>query len=418
MGNLDPTAEEFWPRNHTHGAHHHPPPQPHSQPWYGYPYLAHLCPTSSPTRSLMLGLVPSATTAVTEAWLMRELGAFGDIRGLRMEAFGHGMVIAMVHFYDLRHAEAAFTAILGHHQQYYGAVLWVQYMVPSSCDDGHNNQGTLLLFNLDSHMDDISITNIFQPFGAVKEVRHAPLIKNQRFVEFFDIRDAAKAFKNMNGNQIHGKPLVIQFGPPSVGGGHYRKFKPPRALGSLQQHKFWSPFGRDVTKGSCYDDKTHSEELVGMGSMNLGDDEEFGNNGGKEAERNSPTKCDDESIVGDMKQLEQQTATSRRHRKGKHANLKKQHHHYETRRYLINQHATHDKDSSSSSFIDSRTTVMIKNIPNKYSQKLLLSMLDNHCNQCNEQIREGGHDHEPLSSYDFLYLPIDFKYVYLFLYFQ
>ncbi|KZV29658.1 protein terminal ear1 [Dorcoceras hygrometricum] len=59
-----------------------------------------------------------------------------------------------------------------------------------------------------------------------------------------------------------------------------------------------------------------------------------------------------------------------------------------------------------SSYSDSRTTVMIKNIPNKYSQKLLLNMLDNHCIHCNEQIADG--DDQPLSSYDFVYLPIDF----------
>lgn len=41
------------------------------------------------------------------------------------------------------------------------------------------------------------------------------------------------------------------------------------------------------------------------------------------------------------------------------------------------------------------------------SQKLLLNMLDNHCIHCNEQIAEG--DDRPLSSYDFVYLPIDFK---------
>ncbi|RRT34006.1 hypothetical protein B296_00055732 [Ensete ventricosum] len=41
------------------------------------------------------------------------------------------------------------------------------------------------------------------------------------------------------------------------------------------------------------------------------------------------------------------------------------------------------------------------------SQKLLLNMLDNHCIQCNEQIREGADD--PYSAYDFVYLPIDFK---------
>ncbi|GMI83507.1 terminal EAR1-like 1 [Hibiscus trionum] len=57
---------------------------------------------------------------------------------------------------------------------------------------------------------------------------------------------------------------------------------------------------------------------------------------------------------------------------------------------------------------DSRTTVMIKNIPNKYSQQLLLNMLDNHCIHCNEQIVNAGDD-QPLSSYDFVYLPIDFN---------
>jgi hypothetical protein len=42
---------------------------------------------------------------------------------------------------------------------------------------------------------------------------------------------------------------------------------------------------------------------------------------------------------------------------------------------------------------DTRTTVMIKNIPNKYTQKMLLERLDE------------GH----AGRYDFLYLPIDLK---------
>ncbi|XP_044502057.1 protein MEI2-like 1 isoform X3 [Mangifera indica] len=42
---------------------------------------------------------------------------------------------------------------------------------------------------------------------------------------------------------------------------------------------------------------------------------------------------------------------------------------------------------------DSRTTLMIKNIPNKYTSKMLLAAIDEHCR----------------GTYDFIYLPIDFK---------
>lgn len=42
---------------------------------------------------------------------------------------------------------------------------------------------------------------------------------------------------------------------------------------------------------------------------------------------------------------------------------------------------------------DKRTTLMIKNIPNKYTQKMLLATVDEHFR----------------GLYDFFYLPIDFK---------
>ena len=55
-------------------------------------------------------------------------------------------------------------------------------------------------------------------------------------------------------------------------------------------------------------------------------------------------------------------------------------------RYTINlEEVLHGKDE--------RTTLMIKNIPNKYNQKLLLKTIDETCKR----------------QYDFFYLPIDFK---------
>ncbi|XP_058099977.1 protein terminal ear1 homolog [Magnolia sinica] len=56
---------------------------------------------------------------------------------------------------------------------------------------------------------------------------------------------------------------------------------------------------------------------------------------------------------------------------------------------------------------EKRTTVMIKNIPNRYSRSMLLELLDRHCAEENEKAQM---DSDPsLSEYDFVYLPIDFK---------
>jgi hypothetical protein len=38
---------------------------------------------------------------------------------------------------------------------------------------------------------------------------------------------------------------------------------------------------------------------------------------------------------------------------------------------------------------------------------MLLALLDAHCVRCNSKIPPGSN--EPLSAYDFVYLPIDFK---------
>ncbi|KAH7659628.1 Mei2-like C-terminal RNA recognition motif-containing protein, partial [Dioscorea alata] len=53
---------------------------------------------------------------------------------------------------------------------------------------------------------------------------------------------------------------------------------------------------------------------------------------------------------------------------------------------------------------------MMKNLPNKLLRNKLLEMLDEHCFQVNQRIKEdGGDGHDSiLSEFDFLYLPMDF----------
>ncbi|XP_010527166.1 PREDICTED: protein MEI2-like 6 [Tarenaya hassleriana] len=62
------------------------------------------------------------------------------------------------------------------------------------------------------------------------------------------------------------------------------------------------------------------------------------------------------------------------------------------------------------------TTVMIRNIPNKYTRELIIEFLDKHVQEMNEEekveLQRSGRNEAKdfvFSAYDFLYLPIDFK---------
>ncbi|TXG64622.1 hypothetical protein EZV62_011616 [Acer yangbiense] len=64
------------------------------------------------------------------------------------------------------------------------------------------------------------------------------------------------------------------------------------------------------------------------------------------------------------------------------------------------------------------TTVMIRNIPNRFTRDMLMDFLDDHCNLENQkakqliiQIHNVDAEAEPIivSAFDFLYLPMDFK---------
>ncbi|XP_077246234.1 uncharacterized protein LOC143886163 [Tasmannia lanceolata] len=64
-------------------------------------------------------------------------------------------------------------------------------------------------------------------------------------------------------------------------------------------------------------------------------------------------------------------------------------------------------------FGDGMTTLMIKNIPNKYTKEMLVDFLDQHCLEENNKIMNIEEEEEAkkdfFSAYDFVYLPIDFR---------
>ncbi|KAE8719599.1 hypothetical protein F3Y22_tig00109937pilonHSYRG00042 [Hibiscus syriacus] len=295
-------------------------------------------PTVAATRALVLTLVPCD---VSETEVRKELEVFGEVRGVQMERVRETVT---VHFYDLRHAEKALKEIRDQHMQLQtrvrdqyvasaagcdsnarglvaGRPVSAHFVIPASnaVPDGIN-QGTIVAFNLDPSVSISKLKDIFQAYGMFppsEGTKRNAIEETPKVVEYYDIRDAAKALREMNGKEIN----VM-----------------------------------NSSEGNPNEMEEGVEEKVGSGG---------GAVSGQAMEGRQAKKFDPP--------------------------------------FLISEDAMVESDCK-----DFRTTVMIKNIPNKYSQKLLLNMLDNHCIHCNEQIAADGGD-QPLSSHDFVYLPVDFN---------
>lgn len=160
--------------------------------------------SSVATRSLVVSSVPCD---VSETMVRRELEAFGDVRGVQMERVHEGIVI--VHFYDIRHSERALREIRDQHMQHQcrlrnyfnnnsnnnrflfsnsgaqfhdfplprpspapgliaGHAVWAQFVVPASnAVPAGKNQGTIVVFNLDSTVSTSCLREIFEAFGII-----------------------------------------------------------------------------------------------------------------------------------------------------------------------------------------------------------------------------------------------------------
>eukprot|EP01018_Ginkgo_biloba_P034808 Gb_21853 [translate_table: standard] len=482
------------------------------------------------SRSLLLSSVPSE---ISDTVLRQELNFWGPIRALQVERRQQGLVT--VHYYDLRHAQAALTDIQEQHlmqqrrlQNHYqllqmhsqkvqadegvdsckkvglwdpqlppaasstrgligGKALWAQYAIPLGHTFGpdSHNQGTLVVFNLDVDISLDSLRSIFEIYGDVKELRETPSKRQHKFVEFFDVRDAARALAAMDGRDIGGKRVKIEFSRP--GGqarrGRTHQFPSPTLHPNIQPVAMSSPIQHNPQRQqqTMYFRWNREREMWAQSSSYAPIDK------GASVPVSAPV-CSEDSRKTTQGQghdsasyVAMQSAPSRgafgpgrgrgdgrggwigggggrgsggsfdggfvRRRRGNGSHLKpdqQQQQHYHHQQMLIYSNANGIKNSACESFANNghpnvritcesipqfvfneaeaesnctqaRTTVMIKNIPNKYrrgnsmpsySQQMLLAMLDQHCVSCNERITDSN---EPHSAFDFVYLPIDFK---------
>ncbi|XP_073100779.1 protein terminal ear1 homolog isoform X2 [Elaeis guineensis] len=457
---LDPGAAEFYPASQFALAQpqiyytYPSPPPPPAVPVYPqaapaeYVSPAWVVGDGAGTRAVVLSMVPRH---VGEAAVRLEMEKFGGVRAVEMGSLAADGIVT-VHFFDLRSAQTAVTEIREQHvrqqsllgQQYgvlagnwaepggpggagmlvmhpmgwrgliAGQAVWAQFAARAFDDPNH---GSLVVFNLDPSVSSLALREIFQPFGAVKDAKEMASRPHHRVVEFFDTRDAARALSELNGKEILGRRLVLEFFRPGGqtrsnyskrSSGHQNYPLPPRLLRTTR----WvqgsggggpQPSSSSAPGGGSGEGVVLLKRTSTAGSSSSTGRNSNGGNGGSGSGRRNKGGGGSIGHQSSSSSSSKQQSSSRKGWKSHHGKNGGG-----EARFLFKE-AGEAEEESASPCRDSRTTVMIRNIPNKYSQKLLLNMLDNHCIHYNEKIGEEGEEDEPYSAYDFVYLPIDFN---------
>ncbi|XP_068305593.1 protein MEI2-like 1 isoform X3 [Pyrus communis] len=141
---------------------------------------------------------------------------YGDIRALYTACKHRGFV--MISYYDIRAAQNALRALQS--KSLRRRKLDIHYSIPKdNPSDKDINQGTLVLFNLDSSVSNDELSKIFGSYGEIKEIRETPHKPHNKFIEFYDVRAAEAALHALNRSEIGGKQIKLE---PSRPGGARR----------------------------------------------------------------------------------------------------------------------------------------------------------------------------------------------------
>ncbi|KAI5329434.1 hypothetical protein L3X38_028831 [Prunus dulcis] len=163
-----------------------------------------------PSRTLF---VRNINSNVEDLELKSLFERFGDIRALYTACKHRGFV--MISYYDIRAAQNALRALQS--KPLRRRKLDIHYSIPKdNPSDKDINQGTLVLFNLDSSVSNDELSKTFGSYGEIKEIRETPHKPHNKFIEFYDVRAAEAALHALNRSEIGGKQIKLE---PSRPGG-------------------------------------------------------------------------------------------------------------------------------------------------------------------------------------------------------
>ncbi|KAL3632267.1 hypothetical protein CASFOL_025251 [Castilleja foliolosa] len=172
-----------------------------------HPYGEH------PSRTLF---VRNINSNVENSELKSLFEQYGDIRTLYTACKHRGFV--MISYYDIRAARTAMHALQS--KPLRRRKLNIHFSIPKDNPSEKDiNQGTLVVFNLDSSVSNDELLQIFGAYGEIKEIRETPHKQHHKFIEFYDVRAAEAALKALNRSDIAGKRIKLE---PSRPGGARR----------------------------------------------------------------------------------------------------------------------------------------------------------------------------------------------------
>jgi RNA recognition motif-containing protein len=146
----------------------------------------------------------------------------GPIRVMDTSALDSGS--ATVEFFDLRHANQLRRSPIPIVIR--GRPIALAYAPLPPIEDPRSppNNGTIVVFHLPTGITNQQIEATFRPFGEIRQVRGTPSKPSQKFVEYWDVRDAQKALDALNGQYLMGSRVSIEFSLP---GGFRRNVQQP-----------------------------------------------------------------------------------------------------------------------------------------------------------------------------------------------
>ncbi|CEF97928.1 Nucleotide-binding, alpha-beta plait [Ostreococcus tauri] len=349
-----------------------------------------------PSRTVYLVLVDAS---MNDQMLWSIASQFGDIRSIANE-LRRTMNTVFVSYYDIRAAELAKLTLqmsthIFHMVAYSGACDWIP---------GMENQGRFLAYDIGTAEEerDAEFRALLDSFGEVKRLMTPRGHENHRFIEYFDVRHAHTAVTELQQSGFRSKPLSVDFHSQSYAADFHQQhaFSPPSpssihqymGQAAMMANMYW-PYGGPVTTMPMVGaqgyggyqgwspDQQHYGYPVQSASGHGYPVQSASGHGGHRSPRSS----------GEYSRSPRTSESMGRSRSSHNSTLEA-FQRTNPEEFIFSMEEANEAGTKDNPE-HGRTTLMIRNIPNKYNQAMLLDLL----NRSYE------------NQYDFFYLPIDFK---------